>query len=87
MRLYATDQVSISSVQADTLKPGQSFEVSDDLGKELLKKLPHAVSETAPKAKAEAAPPKKAEAAAPANKAEAAAPLNKAEPKHQNKSK
>jgi hypothetical protein len=62
MKLYATDQVSISSVQADTLKPGQEFEVSDSRGKELLKTLPHAVSDKAPKGKAEPAPKNKAEA-------------------------
>lgn len=76
MKLYATDQVSISSVQADSLKPGQEFEVSDDHGNELLKKLPHSVSKDPPKAKAEPAP---------ANKAEPA-PQNKAQPKPQNKS-
>ena len=61
MKLYATDQISISSVQADTLRPGASFEVSDDAGAELLKKLPHAVSATPPKAKAQPAPANKAE--------------------------
>lgn len=75
MKLYATDQVSISSVQADTLKPGDAFEVSDDFGKELLKKLPNHVSETAPKAKAAPAPTNKA-APAPQNKM-AQAPANK----------
>jgi hypothetical protein len=49
MKLYVVDQVSISSVQADTLKPGQSFEVSDARGEELLKALPHALSKAAPK--------------------------------------
>ncbi len=77
MKLYVTDQVSISSVQADTLHPGQAFEVSDDLGNELLKKLPHAVSKDASKAKAEPAPKNKAEPK-PTSKPEAA-PKNKAE--------
>lgn len=78
MKLYATDQVSISSVQADTLKPGQPFEVSDDFGKELLKKLPNHVSETAPKPKAEPAPSNKA-APAPLNKMNRT-PANKSAP-------
>lgn len=68
MKLYAIDQVSISSVQPDTLKVGQQFEVSDNYGEELLQKLPHAVSKTAPKVKAESKPLNKAEKAAPQNK-------------------
>lgn len=70
MKLYATDQVSISSVQADTLRPGQEFEVSDEMGKELLTTLPHAVSKEPPKQKAAAAPKNKAQPR-PANKSPA----------------
>lgn len=44
MQLYAVDQVSISSVQAESLRPGDKFTVSAALGEELLKKLPKAVS-------------------------------------------
>ncbi|HTN60265.1 MAG TPA: hypothetical protein VL147_01770 [Devosia sp.] len=68
MKLYATDQISISAVQSDSLRPGQPFEVSDDYGKELLAKVPHAVSTEAPKVKAEPAPKNKAEPK-PKNKA------------------
>jgi hypothetical protein len=46
-------------VQTDTLKPGQSFEVSDEYGKELIEKLPKLVSEDPPKA--EPAPQNKKE--------------------------
>jgi chaperone required for assembly of F1-ATPase len=38
MKMKALDQVSISSVKADTLRPGEEFEVSDALGTELEKK-------------------------------------------------
>ncbi|KKB12371.1 hypothetical protein VE25_07405 [Devosia geojensis] len=69
MKLYAIDQVSISSVKADTLRPGEPFEVSDAFGKELLERLPHAVSDQPPKGKAEPRPKNKMEAP-PANKAD-----------------
>lgn len=39
MKLKALDQISISSVQADSLRPGQQFVVSDALGNDLLKRL------------------------------------------------
>jgi len=52
MQLYAVDQVSISSVRAESLRPGESFTVSSALGAELLKKLPHAVSLSRPAPKA-----------------------------------
>ena len=70
MKLYATDQVSITAVQADSLRPGQEFEVSDALGKELLERLPDHVSAEAPKRKAVPAPQNKAERRAPKNKDE-----------------
>lgn len=41
MKLKALDQVSISSVQADTIRKGQTFTVSDAFGEDLLKKLPN----------------------------------------------
>lgn len=78
MKLYAIDQVSISSVQADTIKPGQPFEVSDDYGKELLSKLPNAVSKDPPKEKAEPAHKNKADPK-PANKAGRGGGANKAD--------
>lgn len=69
MKLYAIDQVSISSVKSDTLKPGEGFVVSEAYGAELLSKLPHAVSKKRPpKAKAEKSPPNKM-APSPKNKA------------------
>lgn len=77
MKLYATDQISISAVQPDSLRPGQPFEVSDDLGKELLAKAPLAVSTEAPKAKAGPTPKNKVEPK-PKNKA-APAPKTKAQ--------
>ena len=51
MELYAVDQISISSVRADSLKPGEKFIVSKSLGEELLKKWPNSVSQTPPKQK------------------------------------
>jgi len=69
MKLYVTDQISISSVQADTLRPGEDFEVNDAQGTELLKALPNHLSKSAPK---------------PAAKAEAVV-ANKADPKLANK--
>lgn len=69
MKLYATDQVSISSVQADTLRPGQEFEVSDEFGKELLAKLPGAISKDPPSAQKAAPAPKNKAQPRPANKA------------------
>lgn len=40
MKLKALDQIHISSVKADSLKPGDEFSVSAALGDELLKKHP-----------------------------------------------
>ncbi len=68
MKLYVIDQISISSVQGDSLRPGNSFEVSDTFGNELLTKNPHALSKDPPKGKAEPAPKNKM-APAPKNKA------------------
>jgi hypothetical protein len=81
MKLKALDQFHISSVSADTLKPGQEFHVSDSFGQELLKKhagkfecldVPEAEEATVTedeKQKSEPAPQNKAEDA-PANKAD-----------------
>lgn len=80
MKLKALDQIHISSVQADSLRPGQEFEVSDDLGEKMLKSLPgrlEQVAESAAAAKAEQAPQNKAEDP-PENKAISAAPAKKA---------
>lgn len=51
MELHVIDQVNISSVSSDVLKPGDKINVSKSLGEELLRKLPHAVSEKPAKAK------------------------------------
>ncbi len=48
MKRVATDQIHISGVSSDTLKPGTEFEVSDDHGEELLKKRPDAVEFVGP---------------------------------------
>lgn len=72
MKLTAIDQIHISSVKSDSLRPGEEFEVSDNLGKELMEKHPDKVA----KSGADSAPAEKAEAA-PQNKAEKAAPKNK----------
>jgi hypothetical protein len=68
MRLRARDQIHISSVQADSIRPGQEFEVSDAAGNELLKAHPARLERVgAPAANAEPAPKNKAETK-PANK-------------------
>jgi hypothetical protein len=75
MKLRALDQVSISAVQADSIRKGQVFEVSDAYGEELLKKLPNTVERIGA---AKAAPkPRNMAARAPRNKA-APRPRNKA---------
>lgn len=45
MKLRALDQVHISSVQPDSLRPGQVFEVTNATGKELMKAHPHLFEE------------------------------------------
>ena len=40
MKLRALDQMHVSAVKPDSLRPGEEFEVSDALGTELLKKHP-----------------------------------------------
>lgn len=79
MRLKALDQIHISAVQADSLRPGQEFEVGDDLGATLLKAKP-AVFAQLPDLPAEKAAPE------PLNKAEPAPP-NKAAPRAKSKPK
>lgn len=67
MQLKALDQFHISSVSADTLKPGQVFAVSDWLGGELMKKHPGKFANVAEKS--EPAPDNKSEPL-PKNKSE-----------------
>ena len=72
MRLRTKDQLHISSVRADTLRPGEEFEVSDSHGEELLKAHPKLLQRVSgPSVAAVKAQP------APGNKAEFP-PLNKA---------
>ena len=94
MKLTALDQVHISSVQRDPIVSGQTFEVSDDMGKQLLEKHPglfnQAKSEPAVSVKAgEPEPTDGGDAKsepAPQNKAEDA-PANKADTRRNAKSK
>lgn len=81
MKLRALDQVHISAVRPDSLRPGDEFVVSDSAGADLLKAIPtklerigddmpEPAAQPAPvSAKAEQTHPNKA-ASAPANKAE-----------------
>jgi hypothetical protein len=80
MKLKALDQVSLSSVKSDSLRPGEEFTVSDAYGEDLVTKHPdkfRKVGDDQPDAKEPAAPIAKAEPA-PLNKAEVA-PANKAD--------
>jgi hypothetical protein len=69
MRLKALDQIHISTVQSDTIRPGQEFEVSDALGSELLKKHPKVFRRVSARAErpaaAESAPQSEAAPASP----------------------
>lgn len=40
MKLRARDQVHVSSVRADSLRPGEEFEVGDAVGEELMQRHP-----------------------------------------------
>lgn len=73
MKLRAYDTISITSVKADPIRPGEEFEIGDAAGEELLKAHPtqFAVVTGAADAKAEPAPENKAEPA-PDNKTERA---------------
>ncbi|MDF2994670.1 MAG: hypothetical protein K0R27_307 [Xanthobacteraceae bacterium] len=67
MRLKALDQMHVSAVKSDSLRPGEEFEVSDSIGADLLKRHPGKFVELGRRAKAEAKPRNKAEPA-PSNK-------------------
>lgn len=69
MKLTANDTLHVSSVKADNLLPGEEFEVSDDMGRQLVE------MGRATEVKGRAAA--KSEPAAPENKA-APPPENKA---------
>lgn len=78
MKLKAKDQIHVSSVQADSLRPGQEFEVSDDMGKQLMERHPNSFEQVQVQASAPAAPKGEKSEQAPQNKAEVA-PANKAD--------
>ena len=69
MKLKAKDTLHVSSVKADNLLPGEEFEVSDDMGRQLVERGV-ATEVKATKAKAEPEHANKAEQA-PANKSAA----------------
>lgn len=70
MRLKTLDQLHVSSVRADSLRPNEEFDVSDSTGEELLKRHPNTLRrvDSGSSEKAEQAPANKSEAP-PANKA------------------
>jgi hypothetical protein len=76
MQLQALEQIHISAVQPDTIRPGQVFHISDSAGDDLLKKHP------AKFVRVDAGDPDSGD---PAEKSEAP-PQNKAEPTPANKS-
>lgn len=87
MKLKAIDQLHVSSVQPDSLRPGQEFEVSDLQGEQLLKAHPDKVelADATAQAKEPNAPADGAKAElAPLNKAEFA-PANKVSHKRKGK--
>lgn len=64
MKLRAIDQVHVSAVKADTIRPGEVFDVSDSQGEALLKARPGAF-EHVDEAPAPPAPPAPKRQAAP----------------------
>lgn len=78
MKLKVTDQIHVSWVQADSLRPGEEIKVTAEQAETLLKAHPDKFEKVAG-GEAEQAPAEKAEPA-PLNKMEAA-PANKAAPK------
>lgn len=88
MRLKVIDQIQVTAVQADVLKPGQEIAVSAALGGELLKRLPRSFEELNDAASDEdVAMTAEKSSPAPDNKAEPAAPANKATAPRKNKAK
>lgn len=66
MKLKANDTIHISSVKAEAIRPGETFDVGDAEGKQLVDRG-LATKVSAPKAKAAATPNNK-KAASPRNK-------------------
>lgn len=79
MKLLAIDQVSVSAVKPDSLRPGEEFTVSDAHGEELLGRHPDKFRTVGDNQLAEASN------TPPFGKSNPA-PLNKAEPAPKNKS-
>lgn len=70
MRLKALDQMHVSAVKTDSLRPGDEFEISDSAGADLLKAHPTKFRRLdVPAAAKSEAPPKNKAVVAPANKA------------------
>lgn len=65
MKLKVLDQIHISAVKADSLRPGEEFEVSYGYGKELLHRHPGRLAAVGSKAKR---PHANKAATSPANK-------------------
>lgn len=63
MRLKALDQIHVSAVKAESIRPHEEFDVPNALGEELLKKHPSVFKKIAAKPSNKAAP-------TPKNKAE-----------------
>ncbi len=53
MKLIAKDQIHISGVSSDTLRPGQEIDVSDERGAEILRSLPDSFEQAAEKVRPE----------------------------------
>lgn len=68
MKLKALDQIHVSAVQSETLRPGQEFEISDAAGEELLKAHPGKFNRLDRPAKKAAPRPMNKKAKAPKNK-------------------
>lgn len=93
MKLRALDQIHISSVQRDPIAPGQLFEVSDDMGKQLIEKHPATFEKVVSRGESKSNVDEQPESAGEAQKAEDApqnkaedAPANKADPRRKAKS-
>jgi hypothetical protein len=90
MKLEALDQVHISAVSRDSIRAGQSFEVSDAAGEDLLKRHPTLFQKLGEDsivsipARAQPQTGNESRAGVIGAKAEAP-PLNKAEPPHSDK--
>ncbi|MFC0243668.1 hypothetical protein [Rhodopseudomonas telluris] len=71
MQLQAHQQIAVSAVKADSIRPGEIFEINDALGADLLKAHPEKFTrlDADDASKAEPAPQNKAERQ-PSNKAQ-----------------